>query len=179
MCTCGQAERTHDAARKCLAHPQAFEAAQHMIGGDNTGETRGGKDKRIVFVSSRGARRGEPKAMAYGASKAALNSLTGSLAQVRQVRSEVCACVHVVCSRLIWSVCASVAVSLQLARRAFAQENGASTRMPRPRCVGACEHTRAWARYRRESAHVCSAAEGLSGVRLVYGEGEGGGRRQH
>jgi len=35
----------------------------------------------IVFVSSRGAYRGEPLAPAYGASKAGLNSLTGSLAQ--------------------------------------------------------------------------------------------------
>ena len=35
----------------------------------------------IVFVSSRGAYRGEPLAPAYGASKAAINSLTGSLAQ--------------------------------------------------------------------------------------------------
>ena len=35
----------------------------------------------IVFVSSRGAYRGEPLAPAYGASKAAVNSLTGSLAQ--------------------------------------------------------------------------------------------------
>ena len=32
-------------------------------------------------VSSRGAYRGEPLAPAYGASKAALNALTGSLAQ--------------------------------------------------------------------------------------------------
>jgi NAD(P)-dependent dehydrogenase (short-subunit alcohol dehydrogenase family) len=38
---------------------------------------RGG---RIVNVSSRGAFRGEPNAPAYGASKAALNSLTQSLA---------------------------------------------------------------------------------------------------
>lgn len=35
----------------------------------------------IVFVSSRGAFRGEPLAAAYGASKAGINSLTGSLAQ--------------------------------------------------------------------------------------------------
>ena len=35
----------------------------------------------IVFVSSRGAFRGEPPAAAYGASKAGINSLTGSLAQ--------------------------------------------------------------------------------------------------
>ena len=41
---------------------------------------RGGAGS-IVFVSSRGAFRGEPLAAAYGASKAGLNSLTGSLAQ--------------------------------------------------------------------------------------------------
>jgi NAD(P)-dependent dehydrogenase (short-subunit alcohol dehydrogenase family) len=35
----------------------------------------------IVNVSSRGAHRGEPDAPAYGASKAGLNALTGSLAQ--------------------------------------------------------------------------------------------------
>ena len=35
----------------------------------------------IIFVSSRGALRGEPLAPAYGASKAGLNALTGSLAQ--------------------------------------------------------------------------------------------------
>lgn len=35
----------------------------------------------IVFVSSRGAYRGEPLAPAYGASKAGINALTGSLAQ--------------------------------------------------------------------------------------------------
>lgn len=40
-----------------------------------------GKGGAIVFVSSRGAYRGEPLAAAYGASKAGLNSLTGSLAQ--------------------------------------------------------------------------------------------------
>jgi 3-oxoacyl-[acyl-carrier protein] reductase len=45
-------------------------AARHM-------RERGG---RIVNVSSRGAFRGEPNAPAYGASKAALNSLTQSLA---------------------------------------------------------------------------------------------------
>lgn len=36
---------------------------------------------RMVFVSSRGAFRGEPDQPAYGASKAGLNSLAGSLAQ--------------------------------------------------------------------------------------------------
>lgn len=35
----------------------------------------------IVFVSSRGAKRGEPNAVAYGASKAALSSMSQSLAQ--------------------------------------------------------------------------------------------------
>lgn len=48
-------------------------AAQHMI-------AQGGG--RIVNVSSRGAFRGEPRAPAYGASKAALNALGGSLAQL-------------------------------------------------------------------------------------------------
>lgn len=52
----------------------AHRAAKVMV------QTRGG-DGSIVFVSSRGAYRGEPLAPAYGASKAALNSLTGSLAQ--------------------------------------------------------------------------------------------------
>jgi 3-oxoacyl-[acyl-carrier protein] reductase len=36
---------------------------------------------RIINISSRGAFRGEPDAMAYGASKAAINSLTQSLAK--------------------------------------------------------------------------------------------------
>ena len=40
-----------------------------------------GRGGAVVFVSSRGAYRGEPIAAAYGASKAGLNSLTGSLAQ--------------------------------------------------------------------------------------------------
>jgi len=48
-----------------------FCVAQHMI---NRGEGR------IINVSSRGAFRGEPIKPAYGASKAALNSLTQSLA---------------------------------------------------------------------------------------------------
>lgn len=46
--------------------------ARHMIG-------RGGG--RIVNISSRGAFRGEPEAPAYGASKAALNAMSQSLAQ--------------------------------------------------------------------------------------------------
>ncbi|HEX8999240.1 MAG TPA: SDR family NAD(P)-dependent oxidoreductase [Blastocatellia bacterium] len=50
----------------------SFCAAQQMIG-------QGGG--RIVNVSSRGAFRGEPEAPAYGASKAALNSMSQSLAQ--------------------------------------------------------------------------------------------------
>ncbi len=49
-----------------------YHAARHMM-------TRGGG--RIVNVSSRGAFRGEPDAPAYGASKAGLNALSGSLAQ--------------------------------------------------------------------------------------------------
>lgn len=51
----------------------AHAAGKHMV-------ARGGGGA-IVFVSSRGALRGEPLAPAYGASKAGLNSLTGSLAQ--------------------------------------------------------------------------------------------------
>ena len=39
------------------------------------------KSGRIVNISSRGAFRGEPKAPAYGASKAALNAMSQSLAQ--------------------------------------------------------------------------------------------------
>ena len=47
-------------------------AAQHMI------ERRSG---RIIFVSSRGAFRGEPEQPAYGASKGALNSFGQSMAR--------------------------------------------------------------------------------------------------
>lgn len=47
--------------------------ARHMIDG--------GRGGRIVNVSSRGAFRGEPDHPAYGASKAALNSMSQSLAQ--------------------------------------------------------------------------------------------------
>ena len=49
-------------------------AAKQMMMNDDGGGA-------IIFVSSRGAYRGEPDAPAYGASKAGLNSLTGSLAQ--------------------------------------------------------------------------------------------------
>lgn len=52
-----------------------FCAAQQMI---RQGDKSGG---RIVNVSSRGAFRGEPDAPAYGASKAALNAMSQSLAQ--------------------------------------------------------------------------------------------------
>ncbi|MCY3799412.1 MAG: SDR family oxidoreductase [Chloroflexi bacterium] len=51
----------------------SFCAAQAMI------KTGGG---RIVNISSRGAFRGEPSAPAYGASKAGMNSLGGSLAKL-------------------------------------------------------------------------------------------------
>ncbi|MDE2635940.1 MAG: SDR family oxidoreductase [Chloroflexota bacterium] len=51
----------------------SFCAAQAMI------KTGGG---RIVNISSRGAFRGEPSAPAYGASKAGMNSLSGSLAKL-------------------------------------------------------------------------------------------------
>jgi len=50
----------------------AYAAGRHMI------ENGGG---RMVFVSSRGAFRGEPDQPAYGASKAGLNALAQSLAQ--------------------------------------------------------------------------------------------------
>lgn len=50
----------------------AYHAGRHMI------EHGGG---RMVFVSSRGAFRGEPDQPAYGASKAGLNALAQSLAQ--------------------------------------------------------------------------------------------------
>jgi NAD(P)-dependent dehydrogenase (short-subunit alcohol dehydrogenase family) len=50
----------------------AWAAGRHMI------EAGGG---RMVFVSSRGAFRGEPDQPAYGASKAGLNALAQSLAQ--------------------------------------------------------------------------------------------------
>lgn len=49
-----------------------YEAARHMA------QAGGGK---IINISSRGAFRGEPKAPAYGASKAALNAMTQSLAR--------------------------------------------------------------------------------------------------
>jgi NAD(P)-dependent dehydrogenase (short-subunit alcohol dehydrogenase family) len=70
--------RIHTLAQKRIHayKRQAYEVAHHMM------KTK--KGGSIVFVSSRGARRGEPRALAYGASKAALNSLTGSLAQVNR-----------------------------------------------------------------------------------------------
>ena len=52
-------------------HPFVHQVVPHMIEGG------GG---RIINISSRGAFRGEPAAPAYGASKAALNSLSQSLA---------------------------------------------------------------------------------------------------
>ncbi|KAL1519582.1 hypothetical protein AB1Y20_023112 [Prymnesium parvum] len=63
--------------RTNLAAPAelAFHVARHMVGAVD------GRGGAIVFVSSRGARRGEPLAPAYGASKGGLNSLTGSLSQ--------------------------------------------------------------------------------------------------
>lgn len=50
----------------------AFHAANVMI--------RAGDGGKIINISSRGAFRGEPESPAYGAAKAGLNSLTGSLA---------------------------------------------------------------------------------------------------
>ncbi|MBN1826948.1 MAG: SDR family oxidoreductase [Candidatus Eisenbacteria bacterium] len=61
-----------------------FWAARRMM------EKGGG---RIVNVSSRGAFRGEPFAPAYGASKAGLNALTGSLAKALAPRGVFVACV--------------------------------------------------------------------------------------
>ena len=61
--------RINLAAPAELAHAAASHMEADGIGG------------AIVFVSSRGALRGEPLAPAYGASKSGLNSLTGSLAQ--------------------------------------------------------------------------------------------------
>lgn len=57
-----------------LTSPAALSvlAAKHMA------EQKGG---RIIAISSRGAFRGEPNALAYGASKAGLNALSQSLAQ--------------------------------------------------------------------------------------------------
>ena len=55
-------------------------AAQAMAAGTGTRDTDWGRG-RIVNISSRGAFRGEPDAPAYGASKAALNSMGQSLAR--------------------------------------------------------------------------------------------------
>jgi 3-oxoacyl-[acyl-carrier protein] reductase len=54
-----------------------FCVAQHMIQRRMTQSNSG----RIINISSRGAFRGEPLALAYGASKAGLNSFSQSLAQ--------------------------------------------------------------------------------------------------
>jgi NAD(P)-dependent dehydrogenase (short-subunit alcohol dehydrogenase family) len=54
-----------------------FCVAQHMIQRNMTQSNSG----RIINISSRGAFRGEPRAIAYGASKAGLNSFSQSLAQ--------------------------------------------------------------------------------------------------
>ena len=51
--------------------------ARHMIENNPIGNNRG----RVINVTSRGAFRGEPTATAYGASKAALNCFSQSLAQ--------------------------------------------------------------------------------------------------
>jgi NAD(P)-dependent dehydrogenase (short-subunit alcohol dehydrogenase family) len=61
-----------------LAPAQLCHAAAHVMRSGVGKEQRGG---RIVNVTSRGAYRGEPDAPAYGAAKAALNALTGSLAR--------------------------------------------------------------------------------------------------
>ena len=66
--------------RTNLAAPAelSYAFAKHAI---SRGADGGNGNGAIVFVSSRGAYRGEPLAPAYGASKAGMNSLTGSLAQ--------------------------------------------------------------------------------------------------
>ncbi len=62
----------------------AFHAASAMI--------RAGHGGKIINISSRGAFRGEPESPAYGAAKAGLNSLTGSLAvALAPYRISVCA----------------------------------------------------------------------------------------
>jgi len=55
----------------------SFCVAHHMIQRHSTQGSSG----RMINISSRGAFRGEPLAIAYGASKAGLNSLSQSLAQ--------------------------------------------------------------------------------------------------
>ena len=74
----------------------------------------------IVFVSSRGALRGEPLAPAYGASKAGLNSLTGSLAQALAPRGVRVAAV------------APGFVATEMARPVLAGERGDSIRAQSP-----------------------------------------------
>ena len=75
-CTADEFASSFDRVMRTNLHAPAelaYEVARAMMKESQQGA--------IVFVSSRGARRGEPRAPAYGASKAALNSLTGSLAQ--------------------------------------------------------------------------------------------------
>lgn len=59
-----------------------FCVAQHMIQRNMTlSNMTQSSSGRIINISSRGAFRGEPRAIAYGASKAGLNSFSQSLAQ--------------------------------------------------------------------------------------------------
>ena len=59
----------------------SFLAARHWLE-ESEGEREDEKRPRcIVMVTSRGAYRGEPDAPAYGASKAAMNSMAQSLAK--------------------------------------------------------------------------------------------------
>ena len=67
-----------DAWRRTLATNLLGPACLSYLAARQMMKTRGG---RIVNVSSRGAFRGEPRAPAYGASKAGLNAMGQSLAQ--------------------------------------------------------------------------------------------------
>lgn len=89
----------------------AHQAGRHMI------EHGGG---RMVFVSSRGAFRGEPDQPAYGASKAGLNALAQSLAQQLAVH------------RIFVGVVAPGFVETDLARERLAGPDGDAIRAQSP-----------------------------------------------
>lgn len=86
-------------------------AAQHMI-------RQGGG--RIVNVSSRGAFRGEPTGPAYGASKAALNAMSQSLAK------------YLAPYNISVGVAAPGFVETEMAREALTGEHGEETRRQSP-----------------------------------------------